>query len=159
MNIQRKNMVDGQIAPIGLVSEELLSAFLSVERTDFLPDTLKAYAYEDRNLEYNGNLILKPMFIAYMLQAADIQANEKVLYVSHNKYGAEVLRKITNNVVFYEEIVHPNLYDVIICESILPYSLDYPVKKTVGIVSTPQKTFCYKKDSKGMGHVFDLLIC
>ena len=36
-----KNMIDGQIKPINGMSEELLSAFYSLDRNDFMPAKMK----------------------------------------------------------------------------------------------------------------------
>ena len=35
--IRNKNMVDGQIKPINGMNEQLLSAFYSIDRYDFMP--------------------------------------------------------------------------------------------------------------------------
>ena len=43
-----KNMVEGQIKPINGISEELLSVFLSLDREDFMPESMKKMAYVEK---------------------------------------------------------------------------------------------------------------
>ena len=45
-----KNMIEGQIKPINGMSEELLSAFYSLDRNDFMPEKMKKMSYIEKNI-------------------------------------------------------------------------------------------------------------
>ena len=43
-----KNMIEGQIKPINGMSEELLSVFYSLDRNDFMPESIKEMSYIEK---------------------------------------------------------------------------------------------------------------
>ena len=45
-----KNMIEGQIKPINGMSEELLSIFYSLDRIDFMPESIKEMSYIEKNI-------------------------------------------------------------------------------------------------------------
>lgn len=63
-----------------LTNANLINAFQIVDRADFLPTPQKAYAYEDRGLEFAlGQELDSPLTIAQMLQALDPQSGGRYL--------------------------------------------------------------------------------
>ena len=52
-----KNMIVGQIKPINGMSEELLSIFYSLDRNDFMPETMKEMSYVEKNIILQLSLI------------------------------------------------------------------------------------------------------
>ena len=52
-----KNMVEGQIKPLGNISKQVMDAFLSIPRAQFVPLELKNFAYLEKNIELSLSLI------------------------------------------------------------------------------------------------------
>ena len=52
------NMIDGQIRPINGISKEVISAFSSVNRSDFVPEDLILRSYTEKNLKLSSDLSL-----------------------------------------------------------------------------------------------------
>jgi hypothetical protein len=156
--IQRKNMVRNQIAPLGLLDDYLLDAFLAVDRSEFLPKNLAQYAYEDRTLWNGCSVILKPMHLAAMFDASNLNASSKVLYVSACSYGAEVLSKICKKVDYMESLPKKTtLHDILICDYILDDYIESKIPKIVGIIRNKKNIHVYCKDHI-INHAFDLLL-
>ena len=49
-HLLNKNMIEGQIKPIGGMQKNILQAFSSVNRDDFVPQNLKENCYSEKNL-------------------------------------------------------------------------------------------------------------
>lgn len=64
------NLVQGQLAPNGIRNETVLEAFLSLDRTSYLPHSLKAFANIDDNVgDKDGHvLLMRPVALALMVQ-------------------------------------------------------------------------------------------
>ena len=61
-----KIMVDGQIKPINGISNELVNVFYSLDRNSFMPRSLSAMSYVEKNLIIDDNrAILKPEPVSY----------------------------------------------------------------------------------------------
>ena len=57
-----KNMVEGQIKPLGNISKQVMDAFLSISRDQFVPLEFKNFAFLEKNIELgNDRFLLKPM--------------------------------------------------------------------------------------------------
>tara|TARA_Y100000996_G_C22405795_1_gene595058 strand:- start:122 stop:772 length:651 start_codon:yes stop_codon:yes gene_type:complete len=100
-----KNMVEGQIKPINGISEELLSVFLSLDREDFMPESMKKMAYVEKNIILENNrIILKPDLVAKIAQSIDLKTNENVLILgSSTGYLTAVLSHLAETVIVIEE--------------------------------------------------------
>ncbi len=106
----RKNMVNSQLLPNAITSAELLEAFSTLKREDFVPDNQKANAYIDRDLTLNvktetgiKRFLLEPMIQAKLIQAANIEPNDIVLDVAcASGYSTAIIAKLANMVVGVE---------------------------------------------------------
>ena len=76
----RSKMVDGQIRTTDVTSHPVLNAFLSVRREDFVPESRKAVAYIDNDVQIApGRYMMAPSPLAKMLQLAEIRPTDHVL--------------------------------------------------------------------------------
>lgn len=101
----RENMVNCQIHPLGVASDEILEAFASVPRESFVPDHKKNIAYCDEDLEIcSGRYLMEPAVIARLLQHADLKADDVALTIGSGAgYTAALLSKLVTTVVSLEE--------------------------------------------------------
>ncbi len=100
-----KNMIEGQIKPINGMSEELLSAFYSLDRNDFMPETMKEMSYFEKNiLLEDKRTILKPSLIAQIAMSINLKANENVLILGATTgYLSAILSHQAETVIVVEE--------------------------------------------------------
>ena len=100
-----KNMIEGQIKPINGMSEELLSAFYSLDRNDFMPEKMKKMSYIEKNiLLEDKRTILKPSLIAQMALSINLKANENVLILGATTgYLSAILSHQAETVIVVEE--------------------------------------------------------
>jgi protein-L-isoaspartate(D-aspartate) O-methyltransferase len=100
-----KNMVDGQIKPINGMNDKLLSTFYSLNRGDFMPETLKSMSYIEKNIILENNrTILKPGLVARIVLSIDLKANENVLLLGATTgYLSAVLSFQAETVIVVEE--------------------------------------------------------
>ena len=90
-------------------SEQILNAFESVKREDFIPQELKSNAYEDIPLPIGkGQTISQPYTIAMMLSLLSLQKSQKVLEIGSGcGYVLALISKIVgdNGKIFGIEII------------------------------------------------------
>ena len=100
-----KNMVEGQIKPISGMREELLSVFYSLDRNDFMPETMKEMSYIEKNIILeNERTILKPSLIAQIALSINLKANENVLILgAATGYLSAILSHQAETVIVVEE--------------------------------------------------------
>ena len=100
-----KNMIEGQIKPINGMSEELLSVFYSLDRNDFMPETMKEMSYIEKNiLLEDKRTILKPSLIAQIALSINLKANENVLILGATTgYLSAILSHQAETVIVVEE--------------------------------------------------------
>jgi protein-L-isoaspartate(D-aspartate) O-methyltransferase len=82
----RQKMVDGQVRPSDVTDLRILDAMLNVPREAFVPESQRALAYLDLDLDVRQaggakRFLIKPVVIAKMLQAAEIMETDNVLVV------------------------------------------------------------------------------
>ncbi len=82
----RQKMVDGQVRTNDVTDSRIIDAMLAIPRELFVPESRRALAYLDFDLDVSEGgsgkrYMIKPQIIAKMLQAAEIQASDKVLVV------------------------------------------------------------------------------
>lgn len=101
----RENMVDCQIHPMGVVREDILDAFMSVPREEFVPEAMRGVAYSDEDLDIGqGRYLLEPSIIARLMEEASLQPDDVVLTIGSGAgYTAALLSKIVSTVVSLEE--------------------------------------------------------
>jgi len=103
----RRNMVDGQVRTADVTDLRIQSAMLEIPRENFVPPTAVGLAYLDLDLavgEGEARRLLKPMVLAKLIQAADINPGDRVLDVGcATGYAAAVLAGIAGQVVALEQ--------------------------------------------------------
>ena len=100
-----KNMVEGQIKPLGNISKQVMEAFLSFPRDQFVPLELKNFAYLEKNIELsNDRFLLKPSLIAKIISLAGFNSSDTVLIIgSSTGYSSAILSNIAETVISIEE--------------------------------------------------------
>jgi protein-L-isoaspartate(D-aspartate) O-methyltransferase len=111
----RRAMVDGQIRTSDVTDPRLIAAMLDIPREAFVPPSLAALAYADRDLPLDGDgevtngrkpsrLLVRPMALARLIQAADIEPQDRILVVGAGTgYSAAVVSRLTASVTAVEE--------------------------------------------------------
>lgn len=101
----RNRMVDSQIRPNRVSDPRILGAMRHLPRERFLSDTTLALAYADQNVPLGGGrVLLQPMALARLLQAAAPLSGEKALVVGAGTgYSAALLAAIGCEVTALEE--------------------------------------------------------
>ena len=84
----------------------VLEAIARVPRERFVPEELRAYAYENRPLPIgHGQTISQPLIVALMTQGLALQGNEKVLEVGTGSgYQAALLAHLAAEAVSVERV-------------------------------------------------------
>ena len=101
---QRVKMVDNQVRTTDVTSHSVLSAFLSVPRENFVPDSAKALAYVDADIELApGRYLCHASPLAKLLQLATISQEDRVLEVGAGTgYVSALLSNLGASVVALE---------------------------------------------------------
>lgn len=101
---ERVRMVETQIASRGIRDDAVLAAMREVPRERFLPPRLGARAYEDAALPIeSGQTISQPYTVAWMLEAARIRPDARVLEIGAGSgYAAAVIARIAAEVFAIE---------------------------------------------------------
>ena len=101
----RRNMVDGQIRTTDVTDLRVISAMLEVAREKFMPPGGTALAYLDLDVPVGASRrLLRPMVLAKLIQAAELQATDRVLDAGcATGYGAAVLARIAGQVIALEQ--------------------------------------------------------
>jgi protein-L-isoaspartate(D-aspartate) O-methyltransferase len=100
----RQKMVDGQVRPSDVTDLRIIDAMLAVPREAFVPESQRALAYLDLDLDVSDGgavkrFLIKPVVIAKMLQAAEIKEADNVLVVGcASGYTAAVVAKLAARV-------------------------------------------------------------
>jgi protein-L-isoaspartate(D-aspartate) O-methyltransferase len=104
-------MVRRQIEARGIQDTAVLRAMRHVPRHSFVPEAPPAQAYGDYPLPIGlGQTISQPYIVAFMAEAADVSAEDRVLEIGTGSgYGAAVLAELASE-VYTIEIV-PELAD------------------------------------------------
>ena len=104
MNNSREQMVEHQIRARGINSPSVLQAMRAVPREEFIPDDVRGMAYDDCPLPIEaGQTISQPYIVALMIDAADIQSDDRVLEVGAGSgYAAAVSGQIAKTVYAIE---------------------------------------------------------
>ncbi|MDQ3673442.1 MAG: protein-L-isoaspartate(D-aspartate) O-methyltransferase [Gemmatimonadota bacterium] len=99
-------MVEQQIRARDVRAPAVLRAMLEVPRHRFVPSAVTHLAYDDHPLPIGSRqTISQPYIVAYMTEAADISAGEKVLEIGTGSgYQAAVLGEVAREVYTIEII-------------------------------------------------------
>lgn len=105
----RRTAIECQIRPFGVTDQRILGSFLDVPREKFVPAGFEPVAYADSELSHvlTGGKGLRPMLmplvLARLIQAAEVQAGDRVLDVAGaSGYSAAVLAGMAGSVVALE---------------------------------------------------------
>jgi protein-L-isoaspartate(D-aspartate) O-methyltransferase len=103
---QRLQMVQGQIAFRGVRDPRVLEAMSRVPRERFVPEHLRAHAYDDAPLPIGaGQTISQPFIVAFMVAALELEGGERVLEIGTGSgYAAAVLAEIADAVYTVERL-------------------------------------------------------
>jgi protein-L-isoaspartate(D-aspartate) O-methyltransferase len=103
---RRVHMVNGQLRTGGIVDKALLEAFLETPRQRFVAPEYESLAYLDRELPARGaanRILMEPLTLARMLQAARVVPGDRVLDVGGGSgYCAGLLSAMGANVTLLE---------------------------------------------------------
>ena len=101
---ERERMVREQIAGRGLTGARLLDAFRAVPREAFVPEAVRAFAYEDGPLPIEaGQTVSQPYIVALMIDSAGIGPGDRVLEIGAGSgYAAAVTSRIAKSVIGIE---------------------------------------------------------
>ncbi len=96
----RRVMIERQLVRRGIRDPRVLEAMRKVPRHEFVPENLRASAYDDGPLPIgNGQTISQPFIVAYMAEALALRGTERVLEVgSGSGYAAAVLSLLAADV-------------------------------------------------------------
>jgi protein-L-isoaspartate(D-aspartate) O-methyltransferase len=102
--LARRNMVDGQLRPNRVNNAALLAAVSDMPRERFLPEGVRSVAYADDDVPLGGGrFLMEPMVLARLIQALQVQPEEKALVVASGRgYGAALLSRLVKTVVAVE---------------------------------------------------------
>lgn len=105
---QREQMVKTQLVARDIIDASTLRAMRQVKRHEFVPPSMKKYAYTDGPLTIGHNqTISQPYIVAYMTQELKLKPEHRVLEIGTGSgYQAAVLAKIVDS-VYTIEIVEP----------------------------------------------------
>lgn len=102
--MKRNDMISDQIARRGVKDPAVLEAMRRVERHRFVPEDLRAAAYEDHPLPIgSGQTISQPYIVAYMTELLALKTGDRVLEIGTGSgYQAAVLAEIASEVYSVE---------------------------------------------------------
>jgi protein-L-isoaspartate(D-aspartate) O-methyltransferase len=90
----RSTMVDSQVRTSDVTDLAIQDAMRAFPRESLLPQARRGLAYADAEIEYApGRWLLRPMYVAKLLQALRPRAGESVLAIAA-PYAGEVLRSM-----------------------------------------------------------------
>jgi protein-L-isoaspartate(D-aspartate) O-methyltransferase len=102
----REDMVKTQIEARNVYDRATLKAMRTVPRHEFVPEHMKAYAYQDRPLSIgNGQTISQPYIVAFMTSVINPKPDDRILEIGTGSgYQAAVLAEIVERVYTIEII-------------------------------------------------------
>ncbi|HEC18053.1 MAG TPA: protein-L-isoaspartate O-methyltransferase [Gammaproteobacteria bacterium] len=78
----RFNMIEQQIRPAEVLDSRVLNTIATTPREDFVPEQYRNLAFSDVNIPLpHGQVMMKPLMEARLLQALDIQPTDKILEI------------------------------------------------------------------------------
>jgi protein-L-isoaspartate(D-aspartate) O-methyltransferase len=103
---QRTRMVERQLRRRGIYDERVLEAMSEVPREHFVPEPVRASAYNDSALPIgHEQTISQPWVVAAICQALALEGGEKVLEIGTGSgYSAAVLAQLAEHVISLERV-------------------------------------------------------
>jgi protein-L-isoaspartate(D-aspartate) O-methyltransferase len=107
----RRMMVDGQVRTSDVTDRRVIAAMLEIPRERFVPQSQAGLAYVDFDVPVTGGAqgeparrLLKPMVLAKLIQAAELDENDRVLDIGcATGYSSAVLARLARSVVALEQ--------------------------------------------------------
>jgi len=105
----RFNMIQQQIRPWNVADDQVLSVMSDVAREQFVPDAYRSVAHADIEIPIgDGQTMLAPKVVGRMLQALEVQADDKILEIGTGSgYVTACLSHLGGRVVSIE--IHEGL--------------------------------------------------
>ncbi len=99
-------MVDTQLIPRGISDPRVLNAFRKIPRHLFVPENIRASAYDDCALPIGeGQTISQPYMVAVMTEQLKLQGDERVLEIGTGSgYQAAILAELCKKVYTVERV-------------------------------------------------------
>lgn len=96
----RESMVQSQLHPSGVSSENVLNAYKSVPREVFVPEHLRSICYLDESIPLgNGQVLFEPMLHGKMVERLDVGPEDKALDLGDmTGYSAAILSRLAKDV-------------------------------------------------------------
>lgn len=103
---QRAQMIERQLRARGIRDESVLAAMAEIPRELFVPESRRAWAYEDEPVAIgHGQTVSQPYMVALMAECLELTGVEKVLEVGAGSgYHAAVLGALAREVIALEVI-------------------------------------------------------
>lgn len=100
----RESMVDCQIHPMGVVSDDILNAFLTTPRELFVPEGKAGICYSDEEIALSdGRFLMDAVTLARVLQAVNLTPNMVALTIGAGaSYNAAILSRLCSTVFALE---------------------------------------------------------
>ena len=104
--VGKERMVSEQLLARGIRDSSVIRAMREVPREAFLPPALERFAYDDGPLPIEaGQTISQPYIVAYMIEALELEGDERVLEIGTGSgYAAAVLSRCAAQVFTVERI-------------------------------------------------------
>ena len=92
----RFNMIEQQIRPAEVLDYRVLDTIAATPREDFVPEDFRELAFSDINIPIgDGEVMMKPIMEARLLQALNVQPGDKILEVGTGSgYFTALLAKL-----------------------------------------------------------------
>lgn len=102
----RFNMVEQQVRPWEVLNQQVLDLMMELPREDFAPEIYQSIAYADVSIPLGkGEVMLPPRLAGRILQALDVQNNDRVLEIGTGSgYLTALLAKLARRVHTVERI-------------------------------------------------------
>ncbi|AVR47458.1 protein-L-isoaspartate O-methyltransferase [Christiangramia fulva] len=106
MMTTREEMIEEQLKGRGIKNDNVLKAMKEVDRAHFVPDDVKAHAYDDSPLPIGEKqTISQPYIVAYMAERLKLTHEDTVLEIGTGcGYNAAVLSRLCRHVYSVEYI-------------------------------------------------------
>jgi protein-L-isoaspartate(D-aspartate) O-methyltransferase len=104
--VEKERMVSQHLLARGIRDQAVVRAMREVPRESFLPPAMERFAYDDGPLPIEaGQTISQPYIVAYMIEALELQGDERVLEIGTGSgYAAAVLSLCAAEVFTVERI-------------------------------------------------------
>jgi protein-L-isoaspartate(D-aspartate) O-methyltransferase len=99
-NNEREQLVESELRLLGIRSQAVLKAMRSVQREEFVSESMREFAYRNAPLPIgSGQTISQPLIVALMAEALELQPDDRVLEIGAGSgYAAAVLSRLAKEV-------------------------------------------------------------